>query len=296
MSKTSSKILVPIGFSDQSMVAMGQAFNLAKIKNSEIVLLSVIEDKHSMFDIFTTNEIEYRKIKERVLKKLKDIASEYSEKYNVEVDAMVAKGYVYEKVCEVADMLSADLIVMGTNGAPKGITKKFIGSNAEKVVRSAKCPVITIKGKNHKDGCDNIILPLDLEKQTKEKVAYSLEYARYWNATVRIVSVVLKNNENVRNKLIKNLKLVEDFIANAGVKCTAELLEAEKKISLSEAVLDYEKRFQSDLIMIMTKKEESISDNLSVTARTIIYNSEIPVMSIHPKARSHRRTKPTTAF
>ena len=154
MSKTSSKILVPIGFSDQSMVAMGQAFNLAKIKNSEIVLLSVIEDKHSMFDIFTTNEIEYRKIKERVLKKLKDIASEYSEKYNVEVDAMVAKGYVYEKVCEVADMLSADLIVMGTNGAPKGITKKFIGSNAEKVVRSAKCPVITIKGKNHKDGCD----------------------------------------------------------------------------------------------------------------------------------------------
>ena len=47
--------------------------------------------------------------------------------------------------------------------------------------------------------------------------------------------------------------------------------------------------------MIMTKKEDSVSDNLSVTARTIIYNSDIPVMSIHPKARTHR-TKPTTAF
>jgi nucleotide-binding universal stress UspA family protein len=295
MNKTANKILVPIGFSDQSIVAMGQAFNLAKIKNSEVVLLSVIEDKHSMFDIFTTNEIEYEKIKERVLSKLNEIASEYSEKYGVEADTMVAKGSVYEKVCEVADMLSSDLIVMGTNGAPKGIAKKFIGSNAEKVVRSAKCPVVTIKGKNHKDGCDNIILPLDLEKQTKEKVAYALEYARYWNSTVRIVSVVLKNNENVRDQLIRNLKLVEDFITNAGVKCTAELLEAEKKISLSEAVLDYEKRFQSDLIMIMTKKEEAISDNLSVTARTIIYNSDIPVMSIHPKARAYR-TKPTTAF
>jgi nucleotide-binding universal stress UspA family protein len=295
MNKTASKILVPIGFSDQSMVAMGQAFNLAKIKNSEVVLLSVIEDKHSMFDIFTVNEIEYEKIKERVLSKLNEIASEYSEKYGVEADTMVAKGSVYEKVCEVADMLSSDLIVMGTNGAPKGIAKKFIGSNAEKVVRSAKCPVVTIKGKNHKDGCDNIILPLDLEKQTKEKVAYALEYARYWNSTVRIVSVVLKNNDNVRDQLIKNLKLVEDFITNAGVKCTAELLEAEKKISLSESVLNYEKRFQSDLIMIMTKKEEAISDNLSVTARTIIYNSDIPVMSIHPKARAFR-TKPTTAF
>ena len=39
--------------------------------------------------------------------------------------------------------------------------------------------------------------------------------------------------------------------------------------------------------MIMTKKEESLSDSLSVTARSIIYNSEIPVMSIHPKVRKH---------
>ena len=46
---------------------------------------------------------------------------------------------------------------------------------------------------------------------------------------------------------------------------------------------------------IMTKKEESLSDSLSVTARNLIYHSEIPVMSIHPKSRI-RRTKPTTAF
>jgi len=59
--------------------------------------------------------------------------------------------------------------------------------------------------------------------------------------------------------------------------------------------LDYEKNFESDLIMIMTKKEESFSDSLSVTARTIIYNSDIPVMCIHPETRIHR-TKPTTAF
>jgi len=295
MTNTASKILVPIGFSDQSMVAMGQAFNLAKIKNSEVVLLSVMEEKHSIFDILSDNEIEDENIKKRILSKLNEIAKQYSDRYGVDVETMVAKGSVYDKVCEVADMISVDLIVMGTNGSPKGLAKKFIGSNAEKVVRSAKCPVITIKGKNHKDGCDNIILPLDLEKETKEKVSYALEYARYWDATVRIVSVVLKDNENVRSHLLRNLNLVKDFITNAGVKCTAELLEAEKKISLAEAVLDYEKKFESDLIMIMTKKEESFSDSLSVTARTIIYNSDIPVMSIHPETRVHR-TKPTTAF
>lgn len=295
MSNTAGKILIPTEFSDQSMVAMGQAFNLAKIKNSEVFLLSVIEERHSMFDVFSSNEMDSEKIKTKVTEKLNEIASKYSEKYGVDVETMVAKGSVYEKVCEVADMISADLIVMGTNGAPKGISKKFIGSNAEKVVRSSKCPVITIKGKNHKDGCENIILPLDLEKETKEKVSYALEYARYWKSTVRIVSVVLRDNEKVRLKLKANINLVEKFIKDAGINCTSELLEAEKKISLAEAILDYENKFQSDLIMIMTKKEESLSDNLSVTARSLIFNSEIPVMSIHPKARLHR-SKSSIAF
>ena len=71
----------------------------------------------------------------------------------------------------------------------------------EKVVRSSKCPVITIKGKYHKNGCDNIILPLDLEKETKEKVSYAIRVHRYWNSTVRIVSVVLRDNEDIRNEL-----------------------------------------------------------------------------------------------
>ncbi|MBT3418356.1 MAG: universal stress protein [Flavobacteriales bacterium] len=295
MSTTASKILVPIGFSDQSMIAMGQAMNLAKLKNSEVVLLSVIEENHNMFDLLFNNDDGITQLKEKIIGKLNEIAEEYSEKYGVEVETMVAKGSVYDKVCEVADMVSADLIVMGTNGCPKGITKKFIGSNAEKVVRSSNCPVVTIKGKQHKDGCDNIILPLDLEKETKEKVTYAIEYARYWNSTIRIVSVVLKGNDQVKNHLQRNLQQVHEFITNAGVSCTSELLVGEKKRTLSDVVLDYEKKFESDLIMIMTKKEESLSDSLSVTARSLIFNSEIPVMSIHPKVRKHL-TGPTIGF
>ena len=47
--------------------------------------------------------------------------------------------------------------------------------------------------------------------------------------------------------------------------------------------------------MIMTKKEESLSVGLSVTARSLIYKSDIPVMSIHPKDRKHL-TGSTIAF
>ena len=289
---SASKILVPIGFSEQSMIALGQAFNLAKIKNSDIVLLSVIEEQSIIQSLFLDDNSD--ELKKKVKEKLELIAAEYSLKYAVDVDTMVAKGRVYEQVNEVSEMISADLIVMGTNGVNS--KSKFIGSNAEKVVRLSKCPVITIKGKYHRDGCKNIILPLDLEKQTKEKVTYALEYARYWDATIRIVSVVLRDNIEVRTKLIKNIKQVEQFIIDAGVKCTSEIVEGEKKQNLGDFVFDYEKKFDADMIMIMTKKEElTLSNNISVTARYIINNSDIPVMSIRPKEVRHI-TGPTTAF
>ena len=294
MSVTTSKILVPIGFSDQSIVALGQAFNLAKIKKCEVVLLSVIEEQNMMQSLFLDDNSH--ELQKKVNEKLIAIAEEYGTKYSVHVDTMVAKGKVYNQINEVAKMVAANLIVMGTNGKPKGGVRRFIGSNAERVVRMAYCPVITIKGRNHRDGCDNIILPLDLEKQTKEKVTYALEYARYWKATVRVVSVILRDNEEVREKLTKNINQVERFITDAGVKCTAELVEGEKKRTLGDFVFEYEKKFDADLIMIMTKKEElTLSDNISVTARYIINNSDIPVMSIRPK-KSEYITGPTTAF
>ena len=196
---------------------------------------------------------------------------------------------------QLESMISADLIVMGTNGS-RGRSSKIIGSNAEKVVRLSKCPVVTIKGKDHRVGCENIILPLDLEKQTKEKVTYALEYARYWNATIRLVSILLKDSHEIREKLTKNMNQVDAFIKKAGVKCTAELIEGEKKQNLGDFIFEYEKRFDADLIMIMTKKEElSFSNNISETARYIINNSDIPVMSIRPKELKYI-TRPTTAF
>ena len=293
MSISASKILVPIGFSEQSMVALAQAFNLAKIKKSKIVLLSVVEEQSMMQSLFLEDKSKELKIK--VSQKLAKIGLDYGKKYGVPVEVLVSKGKVYNQINEVAEMISADLIVMGTDGSLDK-AKKIMGSNAERVVRLAYCPVITIKGKDNRQGCENIILPLDLEKQTKEKVTYALEYARYWDATIRLVSVVFRGNQDSRKKLILNINQVKKFITNAGVKCTAELVEGEKKQNLGDFVFEYEKRFDADLIMIMTKKEElSLSNNISVTARYIINNSEIPVMSIRPKEQKHL-TGPTIGF
>lgn len=288
-----NKILVPIGFSNQSIFALEQAINLAKINNSDIVLLSVIKEQSVIQSLFSDDNSDELKVK--VKEKLDSIALEYNQKNKISIDTMIAKGKIYEQINIIAGIISADLIVMGTNGS-QGHKSKIIGSNAEKVVRLAKCPVITIKGKDQRSGCKNIILPLDLEKETKEKVSYALEYARYWDATIRVVSVLLKDNNLVREKLIKNINQVTDFIIKAGVSCTSELVEGEKKQTLGDFVFDYSKNLDADLIIIMTKKEElSLSNNISETARYIINNSDVPVMSVKPKASKYI-SPPTTAF
>ena len=283
MSIVTSRILIPIGFSDQSMIALGQAFNLAKIKKSEIILLSVIENQNMIESLFLDDKTH--ELQKKVNDKLVEVGKKYSAEYDIHVETMVAKGRVYEKIIEVAEMVNADLIVMGTNGAPKGVIKKVIGTNAERVVRLAHCPVITIKGKDHKKGCENIILPLDLENRTKEKVTLAIEYARYWGATIRVVSVLLKDRQEIKDKLVRNLNQVKKFISDANIECSSELLEGEKGKGLVSCILDYEKKFESDLILIMTRQEDVFSNKLGTVARKIIYQSDIPVMSIKPHER-----------
>jgi len=286
MSIKTSKILIPIDFSDQSMYALSQACSLAQTKNSKIYILSVIEEQNKISSLFLDDQTDM--LQNKVKSKLNQISIDMHSKYNIDIEVMVAKGKVYNQIIEVSKMISTDLIVMGTTGSPKEGFKKFIGSNAERVVRLAQCPVITIKGQNLRNGCQNIILPLDLEKETREKITYAIEYARYWHATVRLVSVLLDDNQQNKNVLIKNLNQAEKFIKDAGISCTAELVTGNKKVTLGDFVFNYAKENDGDLIMIMTKKEElSLSQNISVTARYIINSSEIPVMSIRPKKQNY---------
>ncbi len=60
------------------------------------------------------------------------------------VDRRVAVGHPFEQILEMAKRESADLIVMGTHGRT-GLGHVMLGSVAERVVRLAPCPVLTVK-------------------------------------------------------------------------------------------------------------------------------------------------------
>ncbi len=285
-------ILVPIGFTNQSLVALRQAVIVAKHTNSELFLLSVVEMPTALQKIFSDYEEKQKQFKDKLRENLVELSNKYCEGVS-NVKCLVSSGKIYEEITDVAESVVASLIVMGTDGTPKDIKKKFIGSNANKVVRSAPCPVITIKGKSISDSCDLIALPLDLNKETREKVTNAIQFARLFNSEIRAFSVSYTNDdETTKNKLNRTLSQVSEFITSKGVKCSTELIEISSSASFSGSIVKYTEDIYADLIMIMTKGEENLDLNfLGSNARKLINKSDIPVMSIRPAAK-----KDTSSF
>lgn len=281
-----NKILVPVDFSEQSIIALEQAAHLAKVFDAEITILKIIEEGSAFVKLFSDKQVD--EIKTKLEEKLNEIAETTEKNEGVKVNAMMANGKVYDKIVEIGEMLNVAFIVMGTSGGEGGsLRKKFIGSNALRVVRESSIPVITIKGKHHRRGCQNIILPLDLTKETKEKVSKSIEFAKRFGSTVRVVSVLLTNDEFIVNRLTRQLDQARKYIEKEGVECTAEIIKSSSgKESLSDVILDYAGKAKGDIIMIMTQQEEDFIEYfIGSSAQEIINHSEIPVMSIIPSKK-----------
>lgn len=274
-------ILVPVDYSEQSVIALEQAVNLSKVFVSEIHVLNVISDEFSLSKLF--DDSDRAELEKRAKARLDEFIQEKSDFFGVKLNAIQVQGKIYDQIVNSADVIDAQFIVMGTSGSST-LKKRFIGSNALRVVRESHKPVITIKGKHHRKGCQNIVLPLDLTKETKEKVAKAIEFAKRFGAVVRVVSVLMTNDEFVVNRLTRQLDQVKKFISEQGVDCTAEIVRDTKGAStLDESIIDYANKCKGDIIMIMTQQEQDFTDYfIGSAAQGIINNSDIPVLSIIP--------------
>ncbi|MCE3280325.1 MAG: universal stress protein UspA-like protein, partial [Bacteroidetes bacterium] len=224
---------------------------------------------------------------------LDKLAETESKKTKLKINTLVGRGVVYDKINEVAELINATMIIMGTNG-DEGLKKRFIGSNALRVARESKIPVITIKGKHHRKGCKNIVLPLDLSKETREKVTKAIELSKlFGGATIRVVSVLFTTDEFVVNRITRQLGQVKAFLEKENIECTAEIIKGIKgEETLAQNILEYAQKVEGDLIMIMTQQEVDFTQYfIGSSAQEIINHSKIPVLSIRPVLR-----KDTTAF
>jgi nucleotide-binding universal stress UspA family protein len=155
-----SKILVPIDFSDYSKSALKYAVDFAKLFNAELFLIYVIEPviyppDFSMGQIAVPSvDLEMDK---RALEELENLAKKQIPK-ELKTRTMVKTGKPFIEIIDTATEMGADLIIIATHGH-SGVEHILFGSTAEKVVRKAPCPVLTlrepIKGFEFKEELNN---------------------------------------------------------------------------------------------------------------------------------------------
>ncbi|MEX0703235.1 MAG: universal stress protein [Planctomycetales bacterium] len=146
-----ARILLPTDFSDNSALALNYAAAFAEKFQAELHLLHVVQDLVAMvpepglaFPPPGEYMNELKASAEQSLARLPDPATA-----NIaSVVRVVRQGPPFVEIIRYAREQEIDLIVMGTHGH-SGLAHVFLGSVAEKVVRKAPCPVLTIRSGEH---------------------------------------------------------------------------------------------------------------------------------------------------
>ena len=143
MMRPIKKILVPTDFSPYSDYALQYASMMARAFKARILLIHVIEPlTYSVTDTLTvTNHFEALKTLAKPL--LENIRKRFQKK-GLRVEINLLTGVPYREILNKARQTKADMIVMGTHGRT-GMEHILLGSVAEKVVRLAPCPVVTVR-------------------------------------------------------------------------------------------------------------------------------------------------------
>jgi nucleotide-binding universal stress UspA family protein len=146
------KILCPTDFSENSEHALQYALTLATLSQAELRLFHVVEpitypQSTQLFEP-VLDEVELMmKMEAAFQTQLEDQVSALKDEYP-KITGKLVKGNTFLEIIRVARDDDVDMIVMGTHGRT-GLAHVLIGSVAEKVVREAPCPVLTVKHPEH---------------------------------------------------------------------------------------------------------------------------------------------------
>ena len=271
------KIVFPIDFSQFSEIAFETAQYLAKVYEGELFILHVLEAPVGPARLLGGfNESDARKEATKMIE-------EYFAKHgddSIPFTPVVKVGKAHRQIVKAATELNANAVVMGTHGA-SGFQELFAGSNASRVISHAPCPVITIRQEPDHLDYKKILVPLDLTRETGEKLKLSVEFAEVFGGELVVMSVLQNEDPEVKKRLNKRLKMAVDYVRKHNVMVSSSLIVS--KDSLSETVTKYGEEIGADLIVIMTQQEKAWRESILGTQATRVVNhSNIPVLSIKP--------------
>lgn len=141
-------ILVPIDFSETANKALVYAIKMADQFGSKIILLNVVEPIATPDLAYHPLMLETDKVKSIAKGRLNDLCRRAKIPAQMLDRTLVRYGSPFAEITSAARTLKVDLIILTTHGYT-GLKHVFMGSTAERVVRHAPCPVLTVREKEH---------------------------------------------------------------------------------------------------------------------------------------------------
>ena len=293
------KILVPTDFSDTAKAALDQALILAAKFDAELTVLHARllfeDDPLEMEEKLKEVKSEEHEIEELLLKKMQKKTEQHA---HLKIKHEIIRGYsAPSAILGFINKNNFDLVVIGTHGR-SGLEHFLIGSVAEKVVRYARCPVLTVRTTDFvKENFTRILVPVDFSEPSMEALKTAAGWINNGQSELHLLYSV---EQEVHPALYAwGMKSVLDMIPDIKEKVEKRMNEAVaaipelSKVTITRVIREgkphkeiarYVEEQQLDLIIIGTHGMVGLDRLLlGSTTERVIRSVKIPVLTVKHK-------------
>ncbi len=269
-----NRILVPTDFSPQAENALKVAAQIAKRNNSEIYL------EHSLNLPTHINETAKKGPMPESLAFVRLAEEKFEEilkkPYLAKVAVKTAVGHseIYEDINQTVKEKDINLIVMGSHGA-SGFKQMFIGSNAEKVVRTASIPVLVIKNEHPNFEVNDFVYASDFSDENIPSFKKARDFAHSIGATLNLLHV--NTPSDFKTSQDAN-KLMHQFLNKT--KTNSAELHIYNDLSVEKGILNFAKNNKMQLIGMSTHGRKGLAHffNGSIS-EDLVNHANMPVIT-----------------
>jgi len=273
-------ILVPTDFSDQAGFALDLARQLAIEHGASVHLLHIVEQPGSHYLTAvsggvhdSTDNVYVMQLIERVKVQLQTAANKLA-KEGIKSTYKIKIGNPFKHISSQIKDSEFDLIVMGTMGI-SGISEILVGSNTEKVIRHANCPVITLKNQVTLNHVKNIVMAVNYFELDEYFAGQVKLIQDLFTAKAHLVTINTPGNFVIQRDVTQALnEFVEKY------QIPHYTINIYSDISEEEGILHFAEDIKADAIAMATHGRTGIGHLLAGSlTEDMVNHSVLPVMS-----------------
>ncbi|WP_317041840.1 universal stress protein [Aquimarina aggregata] len=270
-------ILVPTDFSEQAESALKVAAQIAKKNDAQIYLLHILELPMHLSDLMSSGAPapapEAIFFMKQTHKKFEEVLEQDYLK-DIEVIETVSFEDVLNGVIDSSKKNNVDIIIMGSHGS-SGFEELFIGSNAEKIVRTSKKPTLVIKEDCEIFEVNDFVYATNFDDEDKPSLIAADEFAKSIGAKLHLVWI---NTANGFKTTYETESKMNDLIS--GLPIDNYTLNIYNDITVEKGILNFAESINAGMIGISTHGRKGISHFINGSlGEDVVNHAKRPVLT-----------------